>query len=133
MLQKKEESSIKAYLGVDAIFKGTLSFEGTVRIDGKFEGNVKTNDTFIIGETGDVVADINAGIVICKGRMKGSIVASKKIEMHPSSKIVGNVKTPALNIELGAVLDGNCDMTGREDKKITKLIKDDKKEKTVST
>ena len=123
MLQKKEESSIKAYLGVDATFKGTLSFEGTVRIDGKFEGHVKTSDTLVIGETGEVTADIEAGTVVCKGRMKGTIFASKKIEMHPASKIIGNVHAPALNIELGAVLDGNVDMTGREGKKIVKLIK----------
>ena len=127
MLQKKEEASIKAYLGVDALFKGTLSFDGTVRIDGKFEGQVTTSDTLIIGETGDVVADIVAGVVICKGRMKGTIVASKKIEMHPSSKIIGNVQTPAINIELGAVLDGNCDMTRTEGKKIIKLVQETKK------
>ena len=132
MLQKKEESSIKAYLGVDALFKGTLSFEGTVRIDGKFEGHVNTNDTLIIGETGDVSADIEAGTVICKGKMKGTIVASKKIEMHPSSKIIGNVQTPALNIELGAVLDGNCEMTGGNGKKTIKLIQEKKAEKVTS-
>jgi len=133
MLQKKDESLIKAYLGVDAAFKGTLAFEGTVRIDGKFEGQVNTNDTLIIGETGDLVADIEAGTVICKGKMKGTIVASQKIEMHPSSKIVGNVQTPALNIELGAVLDGSCDMTGKEGKKIIKLLKEEQKEKAAST
>ena len=127
MLQKKEEASIKAYLGVDALFKGTLSFDGTVRIDGKFEGQITTSDTLIIGETGDVVADIEAGVFICKGRMKGTIVASKKIEMHPSSKIIGNVQTPAINIELGAVLDGNCDMTRTEGKKIVKLVQETKK------
>ena len=126
MLQKQEEASIKAYLGVDAIFKGTLSFDGTVRIDGKFEGHVNTDDTLIIGESGDITADVEAGTVICKGKMKGTIIASKKVEMHPSSKIIGNVQTPALNIELGAVLDGNCDMTGREGKKIVN-IKGDKK------
>ena len=131
MLPKKDESSIKAYLGSDAIFKGTLSFEGTVRIDGKFEGQVDTKDTLIIGETGDFIADIDAGTVICKGRMKGTILASKRIEMHPESKIIGNVHTPALNIELGAVLDGNCDMTGREGKKIVKLVKEEKKEKAT--
>ena len=130
MSQKKEEASIKAYLGVDALFKGTLSFEGTVRIDGKFEGQVNTNDTLIIGEAGDVIADVEAGTVICKGRMKGTILASKKIEMHPSSKIIGNVQTPALNIELGAVLDGNCNMTGKEGKKILKLIKQEKEQIT---
>ena len=133
MVQKKDESSIRAYLGVDALFKGTLNFEGTVRIDGKFEGHVHTNDTLIVGETGDVIADVDAGTVICKGRMKGTIVASKKVEMHPSSKIKGNVQTPALNIELGAVLDGNCNMTGREGKKVVKLIKEETKEKVTSS
>ena len=133
MLPKKDESSIKAYLGEDALFKGTLAFEGTVRVDGKFEGQINTKDTLIIGETGDVTANIEAGAVICKGRMKGTIVASKKIEMYPSSKIIGNVQTPAMKIELGAVLDGNCDMTGREAKKIVKLIKEENKEKATST
>ena len=77
MLQKKEESPIKAYLGSDALFKGTLSFEGTVRIDGKFEGRVNTSDTLVVGETGDLQADIEAGTVICRGKMRGTIVASK--------------------------------------------------------
>ncbi len=125
MLQKKEESPIKAYLGSDALFKGTLSFEGTVRIDGKFEGRVNTSDTLVVGETGDLEADIEAGIVICRGKMRGTIVASKKIEMHPSSKIVGDVQTPALSIELGAMLDGNCNMTGSN--KIVDLMKEEKK------
>ena len=127
MLQKKEESPIKAYLGSDALFKGTLSFEGTVRIDGKFEGQVNTSDTLVVGETGDLEADIAAGTVICKGKLRGTIVASKKIEMHPSSKIVGNVQTPALSIELGAVLDGNCNMTSREGNKIINFMKEEKK------
>ena len=125
MLQKKEESPIKAYLGSDALFKGTLSFEGTVRIDGKFEGQVNTNDTLVVGETGDLEADIEAGTVICRGKMRGTIVASKKVEMHPSSKIVGDVQTPALSIELGAMLDGNCNMTGSN--KIVDLMKEEKK------
>ena len=124
MLQKKEESPIKAYLGSDALFKGTLSFEGTVRIDGKFEGRVNTSDTLVVGETGDLQADIEAGTVICRGKMRGTIVASKKVEMHPSSKIVGDVQTPALSIELGAMLDGNCNMTGSN--KIVDLVKEEK-------
>ena len=83
MLQKKEELSIKAYLGSDALFKGTLSFEGTVRIDGKFEGTVQTNDTLVIGETGDMQADIDVGILVCKGKLKGTVVASKKNRNAP--------------------------------------------------
>ena len=126
MLQKKEELPIKAYLGTDALFKGTLSFEDTVRIDGKFEGQVYTKDTLVIGETGDMQADVEVGILVCKGKLRGTVVASKKIEMYPASKIIGNVQTPALSIELGAVLDGNCNMVGREKKKIINLIEEKK-------
>ena len=126
MLQKKEDLPIKAYLGTDALFKGTLSFEGTVRIDGKFEGQVDTNDTLVIGETGDMKADVNVGTLVCKGKLTGAVVASKKIEMHPASKITGNIQTPALSIELGAVLDGHLNMTERESKKVVDLVKEQK-------
>ena len=126
MLQKKEELPIKAYLGSDALFKGTLSFEGTVRIDGKFEGVVSTKDTLVIGETGNMQADIEVGTLVCKGKLRGTVLASKKIEMHPTSKITGNVQTPALSIQLGAVLDGHLNMTGRESKKIINLVNEKK-------
>ena len=126
MLQKNEESPIRAYLGSDALFKGTLNFEGTVRIDGKFEGTVNTKDTLVIGETGDMQAEVDVGTLVCKGKLKGNVVASRQIEMHAASKITGNVRTPALNIELGAVLDGHLNMTGREQEKIINLVKEKK-------
>ena len=126
MLQKNEELPIKAYLGSDALFRGTLSFEGTVRIDGKFEGQVNTNDTLVIGETGDMKADVKVGTLICKGQLNGAVVASKKIEMHPASKIKGDVRTPALSIGLGAVLDGHLNMTGGESKKVVNLVQEKK-------
>ena len=126
MLQRNEELPIKAYLGSEALFKGTLSFEGTVRIDGKFEGQVNTNDTLVIGETGDMKADVTVGTLICKGQLHGEVVATKKIEMYPASKITGDIQTPALSIELGAVLDGLLKMTERENKKVINLVKEKK-------
>ena len=126
MLQRKEELPIKAYLGSDALFKGTLSFEGTVRIDGKFEGAVNTKDTLVIGETGDMQADVEVGTLVCKGSLNGTVIASEKIEMHPASKITGNIQTPAVSIELGAVLDGHLNMTGRTSEKIINLVKENK-------
>ena len=126
MVQKNEELAIKAYLGSDALFKGTLSFEGTVRIDGKFEGQVHTNDTLVIGETGDMKADLKVGTLVCKGQLNGAVVASNKIEMHPASKIKGDIQTPALSIELGAVLDGQLNMTGGESKKVVNLVQEKK-------
>lgn len=118
---KKDDNQLKAYLGEDAIFNGSLTFEGTVRIDGKFEGQVNTEDTLIVGETGQLMADINAGTVICKGRIEGTVVCSQKMEIHTNAQVVGTVRSPALSVELGAVLDGNCDMSGQGNK-IVKLV-----------
>ena len=119
---EKDDDQIKAYMGEDTVFNGSLNFDGTVRIDGKFEGNVVTEDTLIIGETGHLMAEISAGTVICMGRVEGTIVASKKVEIHSTSKVLGNIKSPAIDIELGGTLDGNCNMTGKE-KKIIPLVK----------
>ena len=120
---QKDDAEIKAYMGEDTVFNGSLTFEGAVRIDGKFEGQVITEDTLIVGETGHLKAEISAGTVVCMGRVEGTVIASKKIEIHSTSKVVGNVKSPAIYIELGGVLDGSCDMTGKESK-IVPLVKD---------
>ena len=111
---KKNDAEIKAYMGEDTVFNGLLNYSGTVRIDGKFEGQVITEDTLIIGETGHLMAEISAGTIICMGYVEGNLMASQKIEIHSTSKVVGNIKSPALNIELGGVFDGTCDMTGKE-------------------
>ena len=119
---KKNDVEIKAYMGEDTVFNGLLNYSGTVRIDGKFEGQVITEDTLIIGETGHLMAEISAGTIICMGYVEGNLMASQKIEIHSTSKVVGNIKSPALYIELGGVLDGTCDMTGKETK-IIPLVK----------
>ena len=129
---KKEDGQIKAYMGEDTVFKGSLNFDGTVRIDGKFEGQVFTDDTLIIGETGNLIAEISAGTIICMGRIEGTLQASKKVEIHANSRVIGSIKSPALYIELGGILDGTCDMTGKESK-ITQLVKAEEKEKKVSS
>ena len=131
-VMKKEDKQIKAYMGEDTVFNGSLTFEGTVRIDGKFEGQVHTDDTLIVGETGHLMAEISAGTAICMGRVEGTIMASKKVEIHANSRVVGNVKSPALYIELGGILDGSCDMTGKESK-IIPLVKTEEKEKKAAT
>ena len=127
MVQKNDELPIKAYLGVDALFKGTLSFDGIVRIDGKFEGKIKTKDTLVVSETGEIIADVEVGVLVCKGKLQGTVLATEKIEMHPESTILGDVKTPAVRIELGAILDGHLTMTEKESKKVINLVEEKKK------
>jgi cytoskeletal protein CcmA (bactofilin family) len=122
---------IKAYLGEDTVFSGVLSFNGVVRIDGKMDGEVNTDDTLIVGENGVLEADITAGTVICRGKIKGTIKASKRIEIHTNSEVVGNISAPALLVENGAIFDGSCDMTGN-DGKIIKLVQSEEAESAGS-
>jgi cytoskeletal protein CcmA (bactofilin family) len=128
---KKDDKQIKAYMGEDTVFSGSLTFDGTVRIDGKFEGHIITEDTLIVGETGHLKAEISAGTVVCMGLVEGTVMASKKVEIHSTSKVVGNVKSPAIYIELGGVLDGSCDMTGKESKVIP-IAKEEKEKKLLN-
>lgn len=122
---------IKAYLGEDTVFSGTLSFNGAVRIDGKMDGKINTDDTLIIGENGVLEADIVAGTVICRGKIKGTIKASKRIEIHNNSVVVGAITAPALLVEDGALFDGTCEMTGNEGK-IIKLVQSEGAESATS-
>ncbi len=114
----KEE--VKAFLGEGTEFNGLLSFEGTVRIDGKFEGEVVSKDTLILGESAVMNAEVSVGIIIVRGKIAGNIVASKKIEIRSDGEVIGNIKTPLLFIEEGAILDGKCEMI-KKDKKVTVL------------
>jgi cytoskeletal protein CcmA (bactofilin family) len=113
ILPDNKEPFDKTFLGKDASFKGELSFSGTLCIDGKFEGQINTSGTLIISKSGDIEANINAETVICEGHVKGDITASKKVELRSNSKVTGDVQSPSLNIEVGAKLDGKCDMSKR--------------------
>ena len=112
MLPKKGEprkvtiDESKTVLGSNAVFKGELTFKDTLCIDGEFEGKLTTSDKLIVAEEGAILADIEAGTVICKGKIRGNIIASQKVEIHSTGKILGDVHAPALMIELGAVVLG---------------------------
>lgn len=109
---------IKAFLGDETEFKGVLSFEGTVRIDGRFEGEVLTEDNLIIGEKALVKAEIKVGTIIVQGVMEGNIYAAQKIQIASKGKVIGNIITPALHIEEGAILEGSVSMLNHDEKKV---------------
>jgi cytoskeletal protein CcmA (bactofilin family) len=114
---------IKAFLGEGTDFKGILTFEGTVRVDGQLEGEVYTKDTLIVGESATVNAEINVHTIVISGVVRGNINATGKIEVHRPGKLFGNVKTPSLFIEEGVIFEGNCTMAfdAGEDKKVSDI------------
>lgn len=106
-------SNLNAFLGEGTSFKGALTFEGTVRIDGKLEGEIFTKDTLVIGEAAQVSAAIHAGVVVISGTVHGNITAERKIDIHASGRLFGNISTPTLVIEEGVVFEGGCTMGQR--------------------
>jgi cytoskeletal protein CcmA (bactofilin family) len=118
-----EKDVIKAFLGEDTEFKGLLTFEGTVRIDGVFDGEIFTNDNLIVGEKARVTAEVRVGTVMIQGRIEGDITAAKKVHIAAKGEVVGNINTPSLQIEDGAVLDGQVTMIKKEESKVRPLIR----------
>ena len=105
-----ELGEIKAFLGTGTEFEGLLAFDGTVRIDGLFKGEVDSEDCLIIGEGAVVEAEVRVGRLVVMGRLVGNAMATVKVEISPSGHIVGDIVTPVIMIEEGANLEGNISM-----------------------
>ncbi|HEX4743049.1 MAG TPA: polymer-forming cytoskeletal protein [Candidatus Limnocylindria bacterium] len=102
---------LNALLGKGSEFDGKLTFEGTVRIDGTFSGEITTSDTLIVGEGAKVSAEISCGTLIVHGEITGNISASAAVELHKPARVKGDVTTPALVIERGVFFQGTSKMT----------------------
>ena len=98
------------FLGKGVEFKGKAQFEGTVRVDGNFEGEITIDDTLIIGENALIKGTITGGTIVSSGRIEGVITANKKIQLLKPAVLIGDVHTPAFAIEEGVYFQGECDM-----------------------
>ena len=96
---------LNTLLGKGSEFEGKLTFEGTVRIDGKFSGEISTNDVLVIGEGAKVQAEINAGSVVVNGEVQGNIRAKTSIELHHPARVRGNLESPQLSIDKGVLFE----------------------------
>jgi cytoskeletal protein CcmA (bactofilin family) len=103
-------SDLNAMLGRGSEFEGKLTFEGTVRIDGKFTGSIVTADVLVIGEGAKVTADITCGSIVVHGEVTGNVQAKESIELRQPAKLRGNIETPSLMIERGARFEGQTTM-----------------------
>lgn len=101
---------ITTILGKGSAFDGKLTFEGAVRIDGEFSGEIRTDGTLIIGETAEVKAQIHASRIVVQGVVRGDLTASDSIEILAPARVYGNVGTPSLEIQKGSIFEGNCQM-----------------------
>ncbi len=116
MFGKKKHEDIVAFLGKGAEFVGKLIFSGYVRIDGSFSGEIFGDGTLAVGEEAQVSADINAGIVMISGEVRGQIAAKERIGIFSTGRFSGALKTPVLAIEEGAFFEGTSCMSANGDK-----------------
>jgi len=101
---------INTLLGRGSTFEGKLTFEGTVRIDGNFKGEIFTDGILVIGEGAEVQAEVDVATVIIEGNVRGNVRAKQLVEIHAPGRVVGNLVTPSLFIDKGVVFEGNCQM-----------------------
>ena len=120
-LRRKDEDAAK-FLEVDASMQGTLAFKDPVnlQINGRFEGALQTRGSLIIGERAQVQASVEGEAITVAGRLQGDIKASQRLELRATARIIGNITTPTLVVQEGAVIQGQCDMlSGRKGQMMT--------------
>ncbi len=95
----------------DCKIKGTIKFDGPMRIDGKVDGKIITdNGELVIGKTGTVNAAINAKSAIIEGRVDGKITASDKVVLKQKAHLIGDLQAKTLVVEEGVILVGRCNI-----------------------
>ena len=112
---------LTAFIDQGSEFEGKLSFRDTVRIDGRFQGEIASENTLIVGESGEIDAEIKSKTVAISGTVRGNVIAEQKVVLHKSARVDGNIEAPSLVIEEGAKINGQITMTGSSDKSVSTL------------
>src|SRR3954471_6949838 len=99
--------------------EGTITFTGTVLLNGRVRGEIKSNDTLVVGEKGVVNASIHAGVVEISGEVVGNVTATERIELHSNCRVYGDIEAAVVIIDEGALLEGQCRMTKHRPKEVT--------------
>src|SRR5215218_7320117 len=106
-----KEGTLTGFVGNGTTLTGEANFKGMLRVDGGLSGRVSSADgTLIVSTNGSVDANVEVAVAQIFGTVNGDITASKRIEMGRVAKVTGNIQTPALVIENGALFEGSCRM-----------------------
>lgn len=97
-------------IGADAQFKGELTFQGGVRIDGQFEGAITTPGRVLVSREGKVKAEIKAGSIVVEGSIEGNVSVRDRAELRATCQLRGDLKASKLNVVEGATFVGRCEV-----------------------
>src|SRR5881275_296256 len=106
-----KDGSLSGFVGSGTVITGEASFKSMLRVDGRFSGRItSTGGALIVGAGGQVDANIEVAVATIHGVVNGDIIASDRIELGRAAKLNGNIQTPSLMIEQGAIFEGSCKM-----------------------
>jgi len=108
---------LTAFIDQGSEFEGKLSFRDTVRIDGRFNGEITSENTLIVGESGEIDAEIRSKTVVVSGTVNGNVIAEAKVVLHKTAKVNGDIQTPSIVVEEGAIITGKINMSGKSSQK----------------
>jgi len=103
---------LNGFLDEGCLIEGSVTFQDTLRVDGKIKGTIISQKDLIIGPSGFVEGEIHVGILQVSGTVRGKVKVSGKIFIHRGGKVFADIDTPSLIIEEGAVFQGACSMNG---------------------
>ncbi len=106
----KKNQQVVTFLGKDTAFEGKLSFNGSIRIDGHFKGEIEAQGNLIVGEEGMVEADMHLAYIVIRGEVHGNIVADQRVDIRAPGKVFGNIEAPAVVIDEGVIFEGQTKM-----------------------
>ena len=109
-----EEEDYDTILSPDIEFNGTLNFERPFLIRGKMTGDISAKGLLVIDEGAVVEAGIKASRVIIRGSVKGNVIATEKVEVTITGRLIGDVTAPEIFMETGCVFNGRCTMTEKK-------------------
>lgn len=110
----QESAEWSGFLERGTKLEGRLDSPGTLRIDSQVKGAVTSESTIILGEEGRVDGELTGNVVIVEGRLDGVIRARSRVNLQPKAIITGDIETPNLVMEPGAIFDGRCHITAKE-------------------
>ena len=103
-------AAIETLIGKSCEIKGDITAKGTIRVDGKVEGHLKSGETVVVAENASVKGDIEAKFVVIGGKVTGDVIATAKLEILNTGELYGDIRTPKLMIAEGVIFEGTCEM-----------------------
>ena len=104
----QKSNGLIAVVGEGCELEGRCHFTGVAMIEGRVRGDSVIADHLIIGETGSVAGVVKATLVVVRGTVTGNITAMERVDLAPTARVLGDIDTPVLAMEAGAVVEGHC-------------------------